>query len=176
MGKVTVKRVNLLNHFDRLIVGALVAFIAVMVLLVLTLVLHSTLQRITAGSNVELHESVDELQETAGELQETVDKLQTIPLDDAGTIRELVAIEQRLDELGENLEDIEQTIEEVAPVPAEDPPPDTMEQITTHPEEIQKDIDQIFTVISWLIGTMSVVTAILLGIVLNRRWLRRFVS
>lgn len=160
---------NALKLVDRIVIGAVLVFVVVVALLIVTFVRQSALQQAVSSGGVELRENVEELQSTTEELREQVDQLRAeAPLNNPAP-EELAAIDQQLSELDEKLDNMEQTLEEIAPILDEEAPaPDS----TALPdpeavEAIQGEIHWLFTAAAWLIGATSVVTAIIAFIVLN---------
>ena len=160
---------NTLKLVDRIVIGAVLIFVIVVALLIVTFVRQSELQQAVSSSGVELRENVEELQSTTEELREQVDQLRAeAPVEDAAP-EELEAIDQQLRELDEQLDTMEQTLDEIAPILEDEPPaPDS----TALPdpetvEAIQGEIHGLFTAAAWLIGATSVVTAFIAFVVLN---------
>jgi len=159
------RRVSLYEIFDRLLVLVLGAVIVGVVALLAISVARSP------AATIDLQEGVDDLAEAAAELQEAVDILRA-NTDDPAVASDLGAIEQQLDIVDRQLEILQQQVDSPALeaiVVVEDEPQILPEEV----EAIQKDFSQTVTVASWLIGSLSIVTAVALAIVLNERRRRR---
>lgn len=162
---------NALKLVDRIVIGAVLIFIVVVALLIVTFVRQSELRQAVSIGSVELRENVEELQSTTEELREQVDQLRAeAPLNNAAP-EELAAIDQQLSELDEKLDTMEQTLEEIVPILEEEVaiPASTALPDPEAVEAIQGEIHGLFTAAAWLIGATSVVTAILAFVVLNPR-------
>lgn len=150
---------------DRIVIGAVLIFVVVVALLVVTFLRQAQLQQAVSSSSSDLRENVEVLQSTTDELRETVDQLRV----EAPVPEELETIDQQLTELDEQLQTMEQTLDEIAPIleeiqitPASTAVPDP-ESV----EAIQGEIHGLFTAAAWLIGATSLVTAIIAFVVLN---------
>lgn len=160
---------------DRIVTLSLVVFAVVIILLIASFALHTIHQQMTTTPSAELLTGVDALQDATESLQEAVDSLSAQP--DPQAADELESIDENLEEIDSSLEVIEQSIEEISSEMEEltanegitlaDPP--SVEEIA----EIQDGINQVFVIISWLIGSLSILTAVTLGVVFNARQRRR---
>lgn len=152
---------------DRIVTISLVVFAVIIVLLIASFALHTIYQQITTSPNGELLTGVDELQEATESLQEAVENLSALPPDDPQ------GIDESLEEIDSSLQIIEQSIEEISS-DVEALTSNEMDELASPPsveeiEEIQDGINQIFVIISWLIGGLSILTAITLAVVFNTR-------
>lgn len=158
------QRIDPYKIVERVIVGALVIFtLAAAGLLVFSLVRQRALDR-------QLQESLGALQETTTELQDTVDEIRSAVADPT-VAADLEVIEEQLEEVDQQLETLEQEIvpPETEPVDEGAPTTRTIEEI----EAAQEDFDELVTASSWLVGILSILTALALARVLGARWRRK---
>lgn len=155
-------RFDLSRVFDRLTIGTVAGLTLIMLLLLLVLVLYSRLHMATEDNNYELLVEVEALQETAHELQDALENINQIPNEDLALSSELDGIEERLEQIDETLEIIEENIIEIAPVAETVVDADSVPPSTQEIEDIQKGIGQLFAIVAYLIGGMSIITAVVL--------------
>lgn len=164
--KKLLKEFDLYKLSDHIIIFALIIFVIVSVLLIALFFMHLSLQNVIADSNELLLEDVAQLQETTQDLQETVGILSALPQDQS-------AVEERLDSIDENLGIIESSIGETAGLLEEHY--STQGILVTDPvlveeiQDIKTSINQLFLIVSWLIGSLSIIIAIVLTLVMNTR-------
>lgn len=159
------RKFTLYDIFDRLLILVLgLVIVGVIILLAVSVARRP-------AATIDLQEGVEGLAEAAAELQQAVDALRA-NADDPAIASELGAIEQRLDMVDRQLELLQQQVD--------NPELETIDvvegELPILPEEVeaaQKDFTQTVTAASWLIGSLSIATAIVLAIVLNERRRRR---
>jgi hypothetical protein len=165
-------KLDLDRTFDRLTSGTVAVLSLIILLLLLALILHSRLESVTDDNSQELLAEVEELQETTEDLQDALDTISGLPGDNEEVSTELGDIEQRLDEIDETLETIEDNIVEIAPVD-DSPETDGTLPSTQEIEDIRQGIGQVFLLVAYLIGGLSMVTALVLLVAVASRPKRR---
>jgi cell division protein FtsB len=155
--------------FSRIVIGVLGGFVLIILSLAILFSRSVSLQESIEDDTSELMIQIEELQETTQELQETLDTLNDGPLLTEQIAADLPWIDQQLEEIDAGLENIEQNIEDISGVtiPPE-PGEDYLQQPAGEVDEIQEGINQIFVFITWLIGGLSFVTAIIFIVIWNR--------
>lgn len=167
-------RFDLGRVFDRLTIGTVAGLTLIMLLLLLVLVLYSRLHMATEDNNHELLVEVEALQETTIELQDALENISQIPHADRSLSSELDGIEERLEQIDETLEIIEENIIEIVPVAETVVAVDSVPPSTQEIEDIQQGIGQLFAIVAYLIGGMSIITSVVLIVsVLSRPKRRR---
>lgn len=159
----------------RFLLIVIMGLVGVLLLLAILLSRYVSLHNAFLDKNAEILDEVDDLQETTNQLQETIDSLLTITTNETIPADDLAAMDQLLDQIGEDLIDIEDTIEESSFYVVDET---EQEQVNNsiplsneaNVEDIQNDINQTFTLIAWLMGGISLITAVLLTITLNIRY------
>lgn len=169
------KRFDLEKAFHQLTMGTVTILSLAILLVLVVLALYSRLQTASEDNSYELLAGVDELQETADDLQDTLDSMILLPNEDEDFSNDLNNIEQRLDEIDETLEIIENNIEEIAPVEDDAMDTDGIPPSTQEIEHIQHSINQMFFVVTYLIGGLSIVTSLVLLIAVKSHARRRHV-
>lgn len=151
------KRFNLYPKLGNIILSVLViCVIADILVLTIAIVRQSALE-------YELHTSISELQKTLADLHDTVDHLRaaasnpTVSADAEVIDAQLDAVEERLKILDEN---VDHPIFEPAEGGSE------AENI----KAAQTGFDEWLKILSWIIGVLSIVTALVLAWVLSARW------
>lgn len=167
--KKLLREFDLYKLSDHIIIFALIIFVIAAVLLIALFFLHLSLQNLIADSSTLLIEDVVQLQETTQDLQETVGILSALPEDPA-------EVGERLDSIDENLGIIESAIGETAGLLEEHY--NTQGILVTDPvlveeiQDIKTNINQLFLIMSWLIGGLSIIVAVVLALVMNTQPLR----
>lgn len=158
-------RRKLARFVERVIVGSVGLLIVVVVaMLVISVRRHSGLEQ-------ELQGSIEGLQETTSQLGETVEQLRSTT-DDPEVLTDLEKIDDRLQEVDEQLGYLEENIDAplldegvIGGVGAGDSGSSNL--------GAQRDFHSVFTTLAWLMGILSIVTAVALALVLSRRHSKR---
>ncbi len=147
---------------ERVIAGSFgILIIAVIVLLVLSVTRQS-------GLDDELQGSIEDLQQTTAELEETVEQLRSTT-DDPEILTDLDTIDERLQAVDERLEFLEENIEEPLFGETALDSASSTGGAEANTQEVQQGFDAVFTTVAWLIGILSIVTAVALAFVLHER-------
>lgn len=146
--------------FDRLIVSVL----AVVIIGVLGVLAASVVRQ--SGMDEEFQQSLDELQDTSADLQDTMEQLRSSS-DDPDILLNLDEIDEKLESVSDQLEMLEQAIDEPLLAVGGD------ETEAAALADSQSSLARALTLISWMLGGVSIVTAIVLAVVLRRRWTGR---
>lgn len=162
-GQHAMKRVrDFYSLFDR--VDRVIAAVLALVIVGVLGVLAASVAR-QSGVDAELQQSLEELQDTTADLQDTVEQLRSSS-DDPEVLLSLDEIDEKLETVSGQLGVLGQTIDEpllAAGDPGRDP--DGATTPATH-----SDLSRILTVVAWVLGGASVVIALVLAVVLRRRW------
>jgi hypothetical protein len=159
--------------FDRLTIGTVSILTLITVLLLLSIVLYDRLRVSSEDTSAELLSGIAELQETTETLQQTVDTLSQLPVEDSSVGDELNTIERRLEEIDEALGSIEENIVEFVPLAEAAPPTRSEVPSTQEISEVRQSVSWIYVVITYLIGGLSIITAIVLILSVTTRSRRR---
>ena len=173
----TAKVPNLNLIFDRLTIGMIVSLCFIVILLLFSLLLYSIVQGETRTTGHELLAEVDDLQETTDDLQETIDVLSELSSEANPVKQDLGKLDNRLEQIDESLSIIEETIGEISNIdtstlPELDSSPPSSQEI----EDVTDSLNNIFLIVSWVIGLFSIVTAIVLMVTFSSLHIQRRVS
>lgn len=146
--------------FDRLIVGIL----ALVIIGVLGVLAVSVARR--SDVDEEFQQSLEELQDTSADLQDTMEQLRSSS-EDPDILLNLEEIDEKLDSVSDQLEMLEQAIDEPLLAVGDG---ETGADLLANS---QSSLARALKVISWMLGGVSIVTAIVLAVVLRRRWTGR---
>ncbi|MEQ8676305.1 MAG: hypothetical protein RLP44_27890 [Aggregatilineales bacterium] len=158
------------KNLDKVLIVAISAIVFVIFMIAILFFHYISLHYALLNDNSELLHDVDDLQETTDQLQSQLDVLLTTPPDEISS-QELRSLDQQLDQMGENLENIEASLEENDVEGAEDIA--WVEDLTPIDDAnvytIQKNINRTLLLITWFIGLVSLITALLLTVTLQTR-------
>jgi len=151
---------------DRVIAGSLGLLIVVVVALLVASI------RRQSGLDDGLQSSIEDLQDTTAQLKEAVEQLRSTT-GDPEVLTDLDTIDDRLQKVDEQLEYLEGNIDE--PLFSEGSSSGATSRADSESDstEAQQNLRSAFTTFAWLIGILSIVTAVALALVLSRRHSRR---
>ena len=156
--------------FSRIVIGVLVGFVLIILSLAVLFSRYVILQETIEGNTSELMDQLEELQDTTQELQETIDSLNERPLTSDQVTEGLPWIDQQLEEIDAGLENIEENIEEISGLEnSTEIGEDYLQPPAGEVDEIQAGINQIFVFITWLIGGLSFLTALIFIVIWNKQ-------
>lgn len=122
-----------------------------------------------SGVDAELQQSLETLQNTSTDLQDTVEQLRSSS-DDPGVLLSLEEIDEKLESVSDQLDELENSLDE--PLLAPGDAGRALADSNASPGGAgasHSALSRALTVVSWLLGGLSVVLALVLAMVLRRR-------
>ncbi len=146
---------------DRVIVGGLsLLIIAVVAFLVISV-------RRQSGLDDGLQGSIEDLQNTSDQLKEAVEQIRSTT-GDPEVLTDLAVIDDQLQQIDDQLEYLEGNIEEPLFGEGSSDTAISGNGTASNDLEAQRSLHGVFATFAWLIGILSVITAVALALVLGR--------
>ena len=126
-----------------------------------------------SGVDAELQQSLETLQDTSTDLQDTVEQLRSSS-DDPGVLLSLEEIDEKLESVSDQLDELGNSLDE--PLLAASDAGRAATDSNASPGGAgapHSALSRALTVVSWLLGGLSVLLALVLAVVLRRRWTAR---
>lgn len=126
-----------------------------------------------SGVDAELQQSLETLQDTSTDLQDTVEQLRSSS-DDPGVLLSLEEIDEKLESVSDQLDELGNSLDE--PLLAASDAERAATDSNASPGGAgasHSALSRALTVVSWLLGGLSVLLALVLAVVLRRRWTAR---
>jgi len=123
-----------------------------------------------SGVDAELQQSLEALQDTSSDLLDTVEQLRANS-DDPGVLLNLEQIDEKLESVSDQLDELGNTLDE--PLLTVDSDATDSAAPSNGAGASHNALSRALTVISWGLGGLSILLALVLAVTLRRRWTAR---